>query len=568
MMPSKAFIRLVSLGAIFLDNVLAQDTSQDGLIWDKLETSPELKWTDCYTQLQCARFQVPLNYSNPEGDAASIAVIRFPSPLANTADYKGPILINPGGPGGSGVELMVQNGAELSQVLGPNFDIVSFDPRGVGRSTPRASFFDTEAQRRFFDTSFDVINATSDGLARIWARAQITGALATQHNQKNIFEHFNTESTARDMLRIVEAHGRKNIQYWGFSYGTVLGATFASLFPDRIDRLVLDGVVDAENYFATLWSNNLLDTDKTLQSFFDGCFEGGPDLCPFYESSPQAISQKLDDLTHTIFLRPVPVQTKFSYGLVDYERLRITIFQTLYSPYEAFPRLAQGLADLMHGNGTVLYQILEQPVFDCACGAPAPLMSIPDGGRAIMCTDGAEVRDTVDELEPYVQGLLRDSQWGEVWASIRIGCSAWPKQEKRHFKGPFLGNTSHPILWIGNTADPVTPIAGARKMAKGFPGSVLLTQDSPGHCSIAAPSVCTIGFVRGYFMNGTLPDEGVVCPVIQPIFSGQPVDIGGVLGPQKRSPSASFSGGTEEKDEDLVQALAHLRQNFRVPTPF
>ncbi|KAJ8697532.1 hypothetical protein PTI98_004325 [Pleurotus ostreatus] len=75
-----------------------------------------------------------------------------------------------------------------------------------------------------------------------------------------------------------------------------------------------------------------------------------------------------------------------------------------------------------------------------------------------MCTDGAEVRDTVDELEPFVQGLLRDSQWGEVWARIRIGCSAWPKQEKKHFKGPFLGNTSHPILWIGNTAGTLSHI--------------------------------------------------------------------------------------------------------------
>ncbi|KAL4259938.1 Serine protease/Carboxylesterase S33 [Pleurotus pulmonarius] len=562
MLSNKAFIGLVSLGASFIVNVQAQDASQDGFIWNKLETSPELKWTDCYTQLQCARLQVPLNYSNPEADAASIAVIRLPSPLAGTDDYKGPIIIIPGGPGGSGVELIVDNSAVLPQVLGANFDIVSFDPRGVGRSTPRASFFDTEAQRRFFDTSFDVINATSDSLARIWARAQITGVLAAQHNKNNIFEHFNTESTARDMLQIVEAHGQKNIQAWGFSYGTVLGATFASLFPDRIDRLVLDGVLDAEDYFATRWSNSLLDTDKTLQAFFDGCVEGGPDLCPFYESSPEAISRKLDDLTRTIFLRPVPVKTDISYGLVDYERLRITIFRSLYSPYADFPILAQGLADLMNGNGTVLYQMLEQPAFDCACGSPAPLTSIADGGTAIMCTDGVEVRDTVEELEPFVQGLLRESQWGEVWAGIRIGCTAWPKQEKRHFKGPFLGNTSHPILWIGNTADPVTPIAGAHKMAKGFPGSVVLTQDSPGHCSIAAPSVCTIGFVQAYFMNGTLPDEGVVCPVTQPIFSGQPV--GGVVGSTKRRDLEV----KEEKDEELVRALTRLRENFRVPTPF
>ncbi|KAF7433702.1 hypothetical protein PC9H_005665 [Pleurotus ostreatus] len=538
MVNNKAFISFVLLGASLVVNVLAQQSSQDNV----LETSTKLKWTDCYTQLQCARLQVPLNYSDPDGGTASIAVIRFPSPLAGTDDYKGPILFNPGGPGGSGVQMIADGGAAFSELLGANFDIVSFDPRGVGFSTPRVSFFDTEAQRQFFG-SFDVINATSDGLARIWARAQITGALAARHNQHNVLEHFNTENTARDMLRIVEAHGQRNIQYWGFSYGTVLGATFASLFPDRISRLVLDGVVDAEDYYATLWSKNLLDADKTLQIFFDDCFKGGPDLCPFYEPSPQAISRKLDDLTRATFLRPVPVLTGISYGLVDYARLQMSIFQSLWSPYALFPQLAQGLADLINGNGTTLYQIMEQPLFDCSCGTPTPPTIIADGGIAISCTDGQEVRDTVDELELYLQGLLRDSQWGEGMAKAR----------KETFP-------SHPILWIGNTADPATPIAGARKMAQGFPGSVVLAQDSPGHCSIAAPSVCTSKFVRAYFMNGTLPDEGVVCPVDGPIFTGQSVGAA--------DPSVRRALGVDEKDGDIVQALARLRRSFRVPLPF
>ncbi|KAF4600417.1 hypothetical protein EYR38_005044 [Pleurotus pulmonarius] len=547
MVNNKAFITLVSLGATFVVNVLAQQSSQGNDIWDKAspsKTSTELRWRDCYTQLQCARLQVPLNYSDPEGDTASIAVIRLPSPLAGTDDYKGPILFNPGGPGGSGVQMIADGGAAFSELLGANFDIVSFDPRGVGLSIPRVSFFDTEAQRQFFG-SFDVVNATSDGLARIWARAQITGALAARHNQHNILEHFNTENTARDMLKIVEAHGQRNIQYWGFSYGTVLGATFASLFPGRIDRLVLDGVVDAEDYYATLWSKNLLDADKTLQIFFDDCFEAGPDACPFYEPSPQAISRKLDDLTRAIFLRPVPVVTDISYGLVDYARLRMSIFQSLWSPYAFFPQLAQGLADLINGDGTTLYQIMEQPLFDCSCGTPTPPTIIADGGIAISCTDGEEVRDTVDELESYLRGLLRDSQWGEGMAKAR----------KETFQ-------SHPILWIGNTADPATPIAGARKMAQGFPGSVVLAQDSPGHCSIAAPSVCTAKFIRAYFMDGKLPNEGVVCPVDVPIFLEQ--SLGARGNTMRRAVGVNLGG----KDGDIVEALAHLRERFRVPLPF
>ncbi|KAF4574323.1 hypothetical protein EYR40_005957 [Pleurotus pulmonarius] len=503
--------------------------------------------------------KVPLNHSDPEGASASIAMIRFPSPLAGTEQYRGPVLLNPGGPGSSGVDLVTGGGAVLSQIVGPNFDIVSFDPRGVGFSTPRASLFPTDAQRQLFaNPYFDNTNATSDGVGRMWARAQIVGALATQQDQDHLFEHLNTENTARDMLRMVEAHGEERLRYWGFSYGTVLGATFASLFPDRVERLVLDGVVDSENYFASRWSDDL-DTDKTLQSFFDSCFEGGPELCPFYESSPQAMARKLDELTRTIALRPVPVISNTSYGLVDYARLRSTIFNSLYAPYAEFPRLAQGLADLVRGNGTVLYQMFETPLFDCNCGGstgpPVPQPIVTDATFVIRCTDGQEVRDTVDESEVYVRQLLSQTQWGELLAIARVACAAWPQQEKRHFRGPFVGNTSHPILWIGNTADPVTPIAAAHKMARGYPGSVVLTQDSPGHASIAAPSVCTVQYIQSYFVNGTLPAEGLVCPVTRPIFSPpRPLNNTGADGIRSTRDLAM----RQDKDNAIVVALERL----------
>lgn len=159
-----------------------------------------------------------------------------------------------------------------------------------------------------------------------------------------------------------------------------------------------------------------------MQTFFDSCFEGGPTLCPFYESSPQAIARKLDELTQSIFIRPVPVVTSLSYGLVDYSRLRNTVFLSLYSPYTDFPRLAQGLADLARGNGTTLYQFLETPVFDCACGTQAPLQPVLDARNVIGCTDGEGVNDSFEESESNLRDLLRQSQWGELWATLRISC--------------------------------------------------------------------------------------------------------------------------------------------------
>ncbi|KAL0961015.1 hypothetical protein HGRIS_006007 [Hohenbuehelia grisea] len=262
------------------------------------------------------------------------------------------------------------------------------------------------------------------------------------------------------------------------------------------------------------WSNNLLDTDKVLQSFFNGCAAAGPDGCAFYAATPEAVAQKLDDVIAAIKLNPVPVRTGVSYGLLDYKRLLNAIFRTFYSPYATFPTLAQGLADLAEGNGTVLYQMFESPFFECACNATVDTTLISDGQDAVMCTDGNLNRLTVQESREHYENLLKTSRWGELWAGIRVRCANWPEQPKRHFQGPFVGNTSHPVLWVGNTADPVTPLAFAHKMAKGFPGSAVLTQDSPGHCSISGPSICTQKYIRSYFLNGTLPPPGVVCPAV------------------------------------------------------
>ncbi|KAK0460830.1 TAP-like protein-domain-containing protein [Armillaria novae-zelandiae] len=548
---------------VFSICVFGQSFGQDSFAWLDLPASDNLEWVDCNSGFQCANLKVPLNYSSTDNETLVLAIIQYPSPLpVNSTDYKGPLLFNPGGPGGSGVDYVLEQGVHYSQMFQDQYDIVGFDPRGVARST-RVSFYETGAERALWGYEILVeLLGRPDGIENAWAEAAITGQLASERDT-GILEHINTDQTARDMLKITEAYGRQKLQYWGFSYGTVLGATFASLFPDRIERMVLDGVVDAENYYATLWSNNLLDSNKTLQTFFDGCFQAGPDGCPFYASSPDTIKQNLDNLYNNIRVRPLPVRLSTGYGVVDYARLRYAVFSSLYIPQSIYLTLAQGLSDLAQGNGEVIFNMTNHPQFECSCDDPSALLtsSVRDSMISIICNDGLPVPRDVESAEEYYANLSAQFEWASIWTGVRIGCSGWPDYPKTNFRGedksagPFTANTSYPILFVGNTADPVAPLAAAKKMASGFDGAVVLTQDSPGHCSIAANSPCTQGYIRDYFINGTLPELDTVCPIVGTLFDNTTTS-----GPLRRD---LYGAHPEERFLEAVRRISH---SARIPT--
>ncbi|KAK7047825.1 hypothetical protein VNI00_006153 [Paramarasmius palmivorus] len=190
--------------------------------WASIEPTKDLAWQPCYEaagSFECGRLQVPLDYSNPDGQSAAIALVRVKANVStDSAEYRGPILFNPGGPGGSGVDFIVQTGPILATVIGPQFDMVGFDPRGISHSTPRAEFFETRAERAlWYRAPFKELNHSSDDVASAWARSKINGQLAGER-LGDILPHFTTDHVSRDMLRIVEAYGREKLQYWGFSY--------------------------------------------------------------------------------------------------------------------------------------------------------------------------------------------------------------------------------------------------------------------------------------------------------------------------------------------------------------
>jgi hypothetical protein len=211
----------------------------------------------------------------------------------------------------------------------------------------------------------------------------------------------------------------------------------------------------------------------------------------------------------------------------------------------------------------MLFERVNPPPYRCPCD---PSQGQFDNGRdaltAVACNDGDDVPGDLKSSQEYFELLTKASSWGELWAGIRMSCAGWPKFPKDHFQGPFEANTSHPILLIGNTADPVTPLWAAKKMSRGFNGSVVLTQNSAGHCSISAPSLCTQKYIRQYFVDGTLPDPGTVC---EPI--GKPFSMSG-LDSEEDSRQRALTADTQTGDDQDIYAAIFELSKIPVISPF
>ncbi|PWY86662.1 proteinase [Aspergillus heteromorphus CBS 117.55] len=588
--------------------------------WDRITPSPSLEYHDCFDGLQCARLQVPMDYhrSDGQGRHVAIAIARRPAKVPVTdMRYGGAILVNPGGPGGSGVAMVLLGGDALQTTVDaendPNmlstklsdkyFDIIGFDPRGVNNTTPGFSCFPNLFSQRNWElqaAAEGILGSSEDAFRRNWDRAIAlnTGCstnLSTpvREGQEALGEHINTVPVARDMLEIAERHGewrekqglaeqrrrdrvqgydprqrlvartrwnrgQEKIQYWGRSYGTILGATFATLFPDRVHRAVLDAVVDADKYYLGDGHSAIEDADAIFDRFTQYCDAVGADGCPFYrEGGPAAIKASYLALDRALYNRSVPVPSSTMRGpeVVTWSDLKHIIRIAMYQPLSGFPLLAEYASELVNGNGAPLAdfkvggrspscpssQCLQRGPWSAACQVPGhnELYS----SAAILCAD-AEYLQSADEDDfgRYWQSLREDSYvLGDYWAGLGLSCVGWKVKPRWTLPGPVAANTSHPLLFVSNILDPVTPLRSARKMTRRFPGSVLLQQDSEGHSTLAAPSVCVHKAIRTYFQTGELPPPDTVCEG----------DIKPLLGVQARTGTVRSAG-----DQRLYEVLA------------
>ncbi|TDL14566.1 hypothetical protein BD410DRAFT_833037 [Rickenella mellea] len=539
----------------------ANHAKVDVFDWFKVHPSRSLQWHRCYDKFECTRLSVPLDYSEPEGDRAAVALVKLPSKLPPDDErYRGPMLFNPGGPGGS----------ELAGSFREPLNSGVSSEMSVNFTTPSLDIFETKAEQSAWNNNrVPHVNATVDALGIAYGQASVLGQLAKARTRHSA-EHVGTPVVARDMLSIIKAHDMAlsweqhmlpcfpyvcNIIQWV----PINGVTQQN----NVERLISDGVVDADNYYATLWSNNLRDTDGALFNLYDKCVEAGPDACPLHEQTAYRVKRRVDKILDGLKTTPISFYnaTLGTYDIVDFSIAKSAIFATLYNTHRDGKKLVLALAELEKGNAQPSWEASGQgspkDIFECEC--PAGSAYLPsNAGRgpqtAIACGDGKVVRDDIFDLEEFYGELAQRSSFADVW-QMRTRCAGWKIKAKerftrsRHFSSVEKIKTSHPILLIGNTLDPVTPLWNAHKMSAAFEDSVVLTQKSPGHCSLAATSLCTAKHIREYFRNGTMPPTGTICNVESSIFGGPP---------QLNTWNA--------EDQELIRALDGLHQNFVIPS--
>ncbi|KLO05805.1 hypothetical protein SCHPADRAFT_933433 [Schizopora paradoxa] len=500
--------------------------------WSSVEPSERLEWLKCYGETECARFLVPLDYSNPKGAKAAIALVKYPAKVPATSEkYGGPVLINSGEPGALGTSAVYRLGKHFQTIIGEQFDVVGFDPRGVGLTTPTFYAFPNKHEAGLFYVDYPLlVNVSSESLGRAYAYSQILGA-KMENSSRDVLQYVSTPAVARDMLAITKAMGYDKLQYWGFSYGSVLGATFSAMFPNNVGRIVLDGVFDAEDYYAGQWSQNLLDADAALLDVCEACVKAGPRVCRIYEETAELVLQRINRLLEKLKVAPIGAYSSPGpapwYGIVSYDFAKLILFMSLYITHSDAAFVINKLAQFEKGDGLILTPLTSRMIYreflTCDCSAPEselpPFYGFWDIEHflAIACGDSEIENESFEEVQAVYREIANTSSFVDAWG-IHAACSGWKVKGKERFQGSFNQKTSHPLLLVSNRADPVAPLQAAYKMSKGFEGSVVLTQNNSGHCSTSATSLCTHKAVRAYFQNGTLPEKGTVCETESSIF--------------------------------------------------
>ncbi|KAI1099023.1 TAP-like protein-domain-containing protein [Jackrogersella minutella] len=499
MVPSKVL-------APFLITLAAQSSSAATI---RRDDGSGIQWGPCKLDttlpVQCAKLPVPLDYTDKSGNQTlNLDVIKYP---AQKQPKRGSIILNFGGPGQDGLNSMLAYADLMGPTTGGYHDLVSWDPRGTG-NTLRFSCWPNDTTGYFSALGNTLAGAADTAQGKLWAEGTI---IADQcYNQlKGTGDKVGMAFAARDMMSIVDALGEDGkLRYWGISGGTAMGATVAAMFPDRVERIVLDGVMNSHQYYNSFGEPEMVaSADGVWEEFMRGCIAKPANCALGRNKTFEALEVEMARLFDS-FRNSPPVYNE-TY-IIDYTTFVGHVYNTLYRP-NSYASLADAIAAVLQGDLDPLVQRLLDG------GLPSQDQAI----LGIRCGDKKLRSDKLADLEPDFEKYRRSSSWfwDWAWGYYVMPCAQWKFEAKERYEGDFRVNTSYPVLFVGNTYDPVTPLVSARNMSSGFEGSVVLTHNGHGHLSLTQPSNCTNGFIRDYFLEGTLPKPGTVCQPNLPLFS-------------------------------------------------
>lgn len=461
--------------------------------------SQELLWAGCGPDLQCTTVEAPLDWSDPQRDSIELALIRQ---LATGRSPIGSLLVNPGGPGGSGYDFINESiDYATSERLQENFDIVGFDPRGVGHSTAISCYDDPEDFDAYL---FDLLPGeygSDEWIAEYAAANAQFGADCAEHTGE-LLGFVDTVSAARDLDLLRAVLGDKKLNYLGYSYGTLLGATFADLYPEKTGRLVLDGALDPSTTNFDVSATQAEGFESALRAFLDDCFDYAD--CPFDGSVDEAMTE-IRELLDQLNVSPLRNEDGRELGS---STMTIAIITPLYSQ-ESWQYLRDLFDEVMRGRADYAFQIADFYFDRDADGTYST--NATEAFLAINCLDYPT--DSSLELMRMEEAELirRAPVLGQQLAYGGTGCAGWPYAATR-VRGPIAAPGSSDILVVGTTNDPATPYVWAKALAAQLENGHLVTYEGEGHTAYNKDGAdCVTDVVDEYFIKGTVPSSDPEC---------------------------------------------------------
>ncbi|CAO3665338.1 unnamed protein product [Umbelopsis ramanniana] len=512
-------------------------------------------WKKCYDKYECSTLAVPIDYSNSSSAKFDLALIRL---KATQAASKGPLFVNPGGPGGSGVGLVLRAGEIISKHVDGYYDIIGFDPRGVGESNT-IRCFDDGTESKFFMANRRTILSPGDNVANHAAFLEAQAMQCISKN-KDFVPYVSTASVARDIDALRDAFGQEETNYWGFSYGTFLGATYVNMFPDRVGRVILDGVTDPSGFSGDIidWiKTSLIHTEDSVDEFGAACEAAGPEKCALAHrekalafDGEHYVAPTIRYFLSQLINHPLLLSNVSTQGVVLQVDVANAFFLSLYKVNQ-WPAMAKAFSEAIEASsGNSFYNIITDKNNErCPLVEEYSLGSMP-----IHCLDSTHHEHP--DVNSFLKGVQEANDVSplaaDLWGTEMLQCLYWKVVPAERYAGPWNHKTKNKVVLIGATGDPVTPAESAAALERLMEGSgVFHKHHGWGHCSLGQSSKCTTKVIRDYFVDGKVPEKGSECPM-----EDQPFDMPASL------QSFSDNGLTYQELSDLADAV-HYAQRRR-----
>lgn len=454
----------------------------------------DLAWSEC-GQNQCARLTVPIDYAHPDRGTIRLSVLKVRS--TDPGKRIGSLVVNPGGPGGSGV--FYAAGADFTEPVQAAYDIVGFDPRGVGTSAPVKCLDDRELDSLLGG------DPTPDSKAEQEKVAAVAKAFADKCKAEGgrLLGHVSTIEAAKDMDVLRAALSETKLDYLGKSYGTFLGATYADLFPGKVGRFVLDGVIDPNLTSSQVNEGQAVGFETATRAYVQDCVAKGN--CPL-GGSVEAGMARLRAFLKQVDARPLPLKDPYVKGLTE-GWASLGIAGPMYDQ-SRWPDLTDALRGAFAGSGDPLMRLaLDYAERTTAGGYVTNLMQVI---YAVNCLDRADVKG-LDHYESQARSLtVKAPTWGPFLAWSTVPCGYWPVPANNAPK-KITAAGSGPIVLVGTTRDPATPYKWAQGLAAELENAHLITYNGDGHTAYMRSNSCVDGAVDAFLVRDVVPPPGLRC---------------------------------------------------------